>query len=166
VRARAAKRPNVLGRRIGPMSRPTLRVRCTAHSSRTGEPCRRWASHGTNVCTSHGARAPAVKRKAEERIRELVNPALAALARLIGDADLDRAGAESEAVRLQAARDILDRAGYSATQKVKIDGELIVETETDRAIREDLRALAQNSGPLANSASPAEGDRPAEPSAP
>jgi hypothetical protein len=52
--------------------------RCTATVRRTGERCRRWPTHGTTVCSSHGAAAPQVKRKAAERVAE--NAARAALA--------------------------------------------------------------------------------------
>jgi hypothetical protein len=97
-----------------PMSRDTHEsVHCSARSSQTGEPCKRWASHGTTVCTSHGAAAPQVKLAAEERIRALVDPALTRLANLIDHADND-------SVRLAAVRDVLDRAGYAAKQQIEI----------------------------------------------
>ena len=44
--------------------------RCTAHSSRTGERCRRRAISGSNVCPMHGAAAPQVRAKAAERVKE------------------------------------------------------------------------------------------------
>jgi hypothetical protein len=97
-----------------PLSRPTPEsVHCKARSSQTGELCKRWASHGTTVCTSHGAAAPQVKAAAEQRIRDLVDPALSRLAHLIDHADLD-------SVRLAAVKDVLDRAGLAAKQQVEI----------------------------------------------
>lgn len=42
--------------------------RCSAKSSRTGEPCRHWSMVGADVCQSHGGRAPQVRRAAEARI--------------------------------------------------------------------------------------------------
>ena len=117
------------------------------------------------MCTSHGAKAPQVKAKAEERIKALVNPALALIEEYLEHAG-DPEYPVPPAVRLRAAESILDRAGYGATQKVKMEGEIVVETETDRAIREDLRALAQNPGALAELAGSAEGDRPTESPAP
>lgn len=47
-----------------------LRVRCSARSSRTGQPCRAWAVHGATVCVAHGGRAPQVRAAAERRISE------------------------------------------------------------------------------------------------
>lgn len=41
--------------------------RCLAKSSATGERCRRNPSVGATVCAAHGARAPQVARKAQER---------------------------------------------------------------------------------------------------
>lgn len=40
--------------------------RCTARRS-NGEPCKRWATNGALVCTSHGSRAPQVAAKAKVR---------------------------------------------------------------------------------------------------
>ena len=54
--------------------------RCTAHSSRSGERCRRRALRGSNVCPMHGAAAPQVRAKAERRVVE--QKARALLARL------------------------------------------------------------------------------------
>lgn len=66
------------------------------------------------MCRYHGGAAPQVKAKAEERIRALVDPALDRIARLIAAADTDSVG-------LAAAKDILDRAGYGAKQRIDLD---------------------------------------------
>jgi hypothetical protein len=58
----------------GARARKSERRRCAAHSSRTGLPCRLPPILGGTVCIVHGGRAPQVKRKALERMRELVNP--------------------------------------------------------------------------------------------
>lgn len=74
---------------------------CTAHSSRTGQPCRKAPVKGATVCATHGGRAPqvvaaAARRAEEERIdgeaRKLLDQAdadplvdtVAALQRLAG----------------------------------------------------------------------------------
>lgn len=44
------------------------RVRCTAHSSRHGRPCRAWAMRGSTVCVAHGGRAPQVRDAADRRV--------------------------------------------------------------------------------------------------
>lgn len=88
---------------------------CTAHSTRTGDRCRKPAMLGCNVCGTHGGRAPQVMAAARMRILAMVNPALHELMRLLQKA-------ETDSVKLQAARDILDRAGLAAKQMHEISG--------------------------------------------
>lgn len=87
--------------------------RCQAHSSRTGERCKKAAVLGTTVCATHGASAGQVKAAARRRLAELIDPAIDALHR----------AAESKDMRavVQAARAILDRAGVPATTALEID---------------------------------------------
>lgn len=87
-------------------------MRCTAKSSRTGEPCKKWAIQGGNVCDTHGGRAPQVKQAAMERIKDAAAEVAAELVRLA-------VYAESESVRVAAGKDILDRAGFGAKQKIE-----------------------------------------------
>jgi len=58
--------------------------------------------HGQTVCQLHGGKAPQALRKAEERMRDLVHPAISALERLINDNDFS------------ATRYVLDYAGFRA----------------------------------------------------
>ncbi len=95
---------------------------CAAHRSTDGEPCRAHAINGSRVCVVHGGRAPQVKMAAEERIRALVAPSLDRIQRTIADND-------NPQLALAAARDILDRAGYKATEKVQTDGRTVIEIE-------------------------------------
>jgi len=94
---------------------------CAAHRS-NGEPCHAHAIHGGRVCNVHGGRAPQVKLAAEERIRALVQPSLDRIQRTIGDD-------ANPQLALAAARDILDRAGYKATEKVQSEGRTVIEIE-------------------------------------
>src|SRR5262252_9487789 len=87
--------------------------RCKGHSSRTGLPCNNRPIHGSTVCSSHGGSAPQVKKAAAERIAEMVDPALAALRRLVDEAD-------SDSVRLSAVKEILDRHLGRAKQAVDV----------------------------------------------
>jgi hypothetical protein len=61
--------------------------RCSAHSSRTGLPCRSAAIRGGTVCTTHGGNAPQVREAARLRLACLVDPALRRLTSIIRDAD-------------------------------------------------------------------------------
>jgi len=62
----------------------------------------------------HGGAAPQVKAKASQRLLAAADSVAGELVRLALNAD-------SEAVRVQAARDILDRAGLSARQLVSTE---------------------------------------------
>lgn len=95
---------------------------CVAHRSTDGAPCRAHAINGGRVCVVHGGKAPQVVFAAEERIRALVAPSLDRIQRTIADND-------NPQLALAAARDILDRAGYKATEKVQTDGRTIIEIE-------------------------------------
>lgn len=79
---------------------------CTAHTS-SGKPCKRWAIVGGTVCPTHGGSAPQVREAARRRIAGFVPRALQEMERLAQ-------GAESEAVRVRALIDLLDRAGLKA----------------------------------------------------
>lgn len=56
------------------MPKPVAPRRCVAKSSRTGKPCQRPPIAGGTVCRHHGGAAPQVKRKAEERLADLIDP--------------------------------------------------------------------------------------------
>lgn len=62
----------------------------------------------------HGGAAPQVKAKASQRLLAAADSVAGELVRLA-------LGADSEAVRVQAARDILDRAGLAARQLVSAE---------------------------------------------
>ena len=95
--------------------------RCTAHN-RGETRCYAYAIPGGTVCRYHGGLAPQVIAKAEDRIRALVDPSLNRIARTIADD-------QNPALALAAARDILDRAGYKATEKIQSDGRTVIEIE-------------------------------------
>jgi len=77
--------------------------KCTARA-RSGKRCGNWPLPGATVCRMHGGAAPQVKRAAQLRLLELINPAIATLAREMAQAPLS-------ADRQRAANSILDRAG-------------------------------------------------------
>ena len=86
---------------------------CVAHK-KDGAQRLKAAIRGANVCRFDGGAAPQVRRKARERIelaadrmaRELLNIATEG---------------ESEAVKLNAVRDALDRAGLGAKAEVSLE---------------------------------------------
>lgn len=90
-------------------------TRCTARSTRTGEPCKRPAMLGGNVCYHHGGNAPQVKAKAQRRLQQAAD---ALVQRLLGMA-LD--GDTPDHVALAAIRDALDRAGLGAKHAVAVE---------------------------------------------
>lgn len=89
--------------------------RCTATVRSTGLQCKRAAIKGGNVCTSHGGAAPQVRKKARERLLDLLDPAIGQLAKLLNREDVD------DAVRLRAVTALLDRVGYGPNAKITVD---------------------------------------------
>ncbi len=59
-----------------------------------------------------------MKKRAEERLAALVDPAIAALSRIVRSK-----GATN--VKLQAARDILDRNGFKPKDVVVVEGDIV-----------------------------------------
>ena len=95
--------------RTNPMPRP-----CTA-TARSGDRCRQVPIRGGNVCRFHGGSAPQVKKKARQRLAELVDPAIKRL-RILVDEKKDKR------VALAAARDILDRNDLIGTSRHELTG--------------------------------------------
>jgi hypothetical protein len=91
-------------------------MRCTA-TDRTGQQCGKSAIRGANVCRSHGGAAPQVRRRAEERLAALVDPAIDELRKLLRS--------KSPAVVLGAVKDILDRNGFKPKDVVVVEGDIV-----------------------------------------
>lgn len=101
--------------------------RCTAHSSRTGLPCRKYPIAGATVCRAHGAGAPQVIRVAKQRLLALQPPAVDALAEAL-EADTQQLNRRGEviglgpdhAVRIRAATSVLDRTGMGPSSSTDV----------------------------------------------
>jgi hypothetical protein len=89
------------------------RVVC-GRRTRAGTPCQKSPIKGGTVCRLHGGAAPQVKKAAKLRLLELVDPAIATLARIMATSD-------NEALRLKAADSILDRGGLPKGAQVTVE---------------------------------------------
>jgi hypothetical protein len=110
---------------------------CRAHSQRTGEACKKTAIPGGTVCRYHGGGAKQVQNAARERLAALVMPALGALSELVKQRKVP-------AVRLGAARDVLDRSELARIIRQEFtgaDGGPIQVQDLSRYTDEELRQL-------------------------
>lgn len=97
-----------------PLVQATRGTKCSARSSRTGLPCRRYAINGGTVCIMHGGSAPQVQKAARERLLELQHPAINALSWLVEQKEYPSAA-------YAAARDILDRTDGKPAETVDMN---------------------------------------------
>ena len=123
-----------------------LNPMCRAHKRATGEPCGNRALNGATVCRFHGGAAPQTREKAKERILAAADPAVGVII------DIMFNPRTPSAVRLAAARDLLDRAGLSARSVVEVDVAAVDPTlmamvmEARQGVRADLRRKAITDG--------------------
>src|SRR6266498_136575 len=88
-------------------------LRCVAHN-KAGQPCGAFPIHGASVCSAHGGESPQVKRRAKERMEFAADVAAKQLIEFVKSKQVPYA------VRLQACRDLLDRAGLSVGTDVTV----------------------------------------------
>lgn len=102
-----------------PIEGQTHDGRCRAHSSRTGEPCRRQAIRGATVCRTHGGAAPQVQAKAKERLAALAPKAIRVMDNL-----LERD--QFPTVQFQASRFVIEQEVGKALERTEsqVDGDI------------------------------------------
>lgn len=88
-------------------------VYCSARKT-NGDPCRRRPINGGTVCPTHGGRAPQVRAAAQRRILAHADRAVAAVVAIMEDP------ATPSAVKLAAAKDLLDRNDLTGKTAVEI----------------------------------------------
>lgn len=88
-------------------------LRCRAHAKSTGKQCQHLPIPGGRVCENHGANAPQVIAKAHERLMVNADKASKQLIKLMAN--------EDPKIQLQAAKEILDRAGVTSRTKIDVD---------------------------------------------
>lgn len=88
-------------------------MKCTAKKT-SGKPCNAEAIRGANVCRVHGGSAPQVRRAAALRLAALIDPAIGVVAKALKS--------KTERIKLDAAKDVLDRNGLKDALKVYISG--------------------------------------------
>lgn len=111
-------------------------MKCVA-TNRQGKRCGRWAIVGGTVCPTHGGAAPQVREAARHRLLAFAPRAIQELERLA-------TGAESEAVRVRAIIDILDRAGLKVAEELAVVPQEATNRQLDEAIAAALLARGVN----------------------
>lgn len=105
---------------------------CSAHSRRTGLPCRQTAMHGGRVCRLHGGAAPHVKAAAALRWSEALKPtAVRTIADLMGRR-------EYPTTQLGASRTVLEYAEGQPTARLEVSQ---ARPDLSRLSEADLAAL-------------------------
>lgn len=109
--------PQEGGNPMQPVAEPSGEVdewgrRMCGARTREGGSCRAPAMDGQARCRLHGGASPQARRKARLKLIELVDPAIATIARVM-------VSAEKPADKLRAAEAILDRAGHPRASRVE-----------------------------------------------
>ena len=94
-----------------------------------GYPCKKPPMHGQTVCAMHGGKSPQALASAQERMRQLVHPAVSSLKRQV-DAD-----------QFAAVKYVLDWAGFRSETVAQSDASMTVTIHFDHANQQDSLSL-------------------------
>ena len=104
---------------------------CIGHK-KDGTPCGLHSIKGATVCHKHGGGAPQVKAKAQQRLLMAADDMAAVMVAIAFNEKMP------PAVRVAAARDVMDRAGLKPVEQVEVttvDSD-VVDLEIRRLLRE------------------------------
>ena len=87
-------------------------MKCSAHKT-NGAECNAQAIKGGNVCRVHGGMAPQVRNAARARLLEALDPAAGELVRIA-------LNGKQENVRVQAIKELFERAGFGEPKRLDI----------------------------------------------
>ena len=149
-------------------AKPMRALRCTGitrNGPRAGKRCGREATLGTHVCEKHGASLPVVKEAAARRREELYLRLLQGGGTAV-DTLMDLMdNAQSEAVRLGAAKDVLDRAGVRGGSELDVTVKVAGQSPAD-ILKERMKQMRERSEGMIVDVDPVEdgydGDAPLE----
>lgn len=91
------------------------------------------------MCNTHGGAAPQVKRRAQLRLLSLIDPAIGALARTLGQT-------QDENLRVKIAFGLLDRTGLGKASDVSADVAKAVLMDRYYALREQVSKEREEQG--------------------
>lgn len=117
--------------KVRPEVAATGNTLCTARR-RNGKKCGNYAIWGGTVCRKHGGAAPQVVAKAKQRLMEAAGGAASNIIKMQEDKRIPAA------VRLAASKDVLDRAGVTPKQELKVEVTTFEKIVKENAVLVDL----------------------------
>jgi hypothetical protein len=107
----------------------------TRHGPNAGKPCGANPPRGSRLCIKHGGNRPEIRKAAKQRLLELVDPALAALHKVLTNPEAE------DSTKVRAAVAILDRTGFKPGLVVEVEPGDKWSALLDGATMVDNRAL-------------------------
>lgn len=89
--------------------------RCTANAKGSGDRCKRAPIPGGTVCNMHGGGSPSARRKGQNNLMEMLDPANARIARIISNPNTK----DTDLIRIW--ENLLDRLGYPRNMEIGVE---------------------------------------------